>query len=85
MSKLKAALLDDNKEQLLINQQMLERSGAVSVVTACNSSEAFLASIKITQPEVLFLDLNLGDPLARNCIPCPLLLACSIFLLTTFK
>ena len=61
MSKLKAALLDDNKEQLLINQQMLERSGAVSVVTACNSSEAFLASIKITQPEVLFLDLNLGD------------------------
>jgi CheY-like chemotaxis protein len=61
MSKLKAALLDDNKEQLTLNQQMLERLGLVSVVTACKSSEAFLEDVQTSQPEILFLDLNLGD------------------------
>ncbi|MGV9005026.1 response regulator [Flavobacterium sp.] len=61
MSKLKAALLDDNKEQLLVNQQLLENYGLVTVVSACTSSEAFLAEVKISQPDILFLDLNLGD------------------------
>lgn len=61
MTKLQVALLDDNKEQLLKNQQMLEQSGWVTVTTACTSSKEFLNEIKKAQPEVLFLDLNLGD------------------------
>lgn len=61
MSKLKAALLDDNKEQLQKNQQMLEKSGLVNVVSTCTSAQSFLEDIKHTDPEVLFLDLNLGD------------------------
>lgn len=61
MTLLKAALLDDNKEQLLKNKQFLEKAGLVDVVTACVSAEAFLQEVKQSQPEVLFLDLNLGD------------------------
>ena len=61
MHKLKAALLDDNKEQLLKHKQLLEQSGMVSVVTDCFSAETFMQQIKDTKPEVLFLDLNLGD------------------------
>jgi CheY-like chemotaxis protein len=61
MSKIKAALLDDNKEQLALNQQMLESYGLVSVVSSCTSAKTFLEEIKNSQPEVLFLDLNLGD------------------------
>ncbi|MBC7407212.1 MAG: response regulator [Arcicella sp.] len=61
MSKLRAALLDDNKEQLLLNQQILENYGLVTVVSSCTSSESFLAEVKNSQPEILFLDLNLGD------------------------
>jgi CheY-like chemotaxis protein len=61
MSKIKAALLDDNKEQLALNQQMLESYGLVSVVSSCTSANTFLDEIKNSQPEVLFLDLNLGD------------------------
>lgn len=61
MSKPNAALLDDNKEQLLKNQQMLEKEGLVTVVSACISAQSFLEHIKHSNPEVLFLDLNLGD------------------------
>jgi DNA-binding LytR/AlgR family response regulator len=61
MTKLKAALLDDNKEQLQKNQQFLEASGCVQVVTACTSAESFLKEVKTALPDVLFLDLNLGD------------------------
>lgn len=61
MHSIKAALLDDNKEQLQKNQQFLEASGLVQVVTACTSAEKFLQEVKITLPDVLFLDLNLGD------------------------
>lgn len=61
MSKSNAALLDDNKEQLLQNQQMLEKEDLVTVVSACTSAQSFLEEIKHTNPEVLFLDLNLGD------------------------
>lgn len=57
---LKAALLDDNKEQLLKNQQLLEQLG-LNVVLACTSSQAFLNDVKTVQPEILFFDLNLGD------------------------
>ncbi|EPE9901119.1 Two-component system response regulatory protein, LytTR family [Flavobacterium psychrophilum] len=61
MSKLKAALLDDNKEQLQLNQQMLENYSLVSVVSSCASSKTFLEEVKLSRPEILFLDLNLGD------------------------
>ena len=61
MHSIKAALLDDNKEQLQKNQQFLEATGMVQVVTACTSAESFLKEVKISLPDVLFLDLNLGD------------------------
>jgi DNA-binding LytR/AlgR family response regulator len=61
MSTLKAALLDDNNEQLIKNQQMLEKAGLVNVVSACTSAKSFLEAVKQSSPEVLFLDLNLGD------------------------
>jgi len=61
MHTVKAALLDDNKEQLFKNQHLLEQSGWATIVTACTSSEEFLKEIKKAQPDVLFLDLNLGD------------------------
>lgn len=61
MNLLRAALLDDNKEQLKKNQQLLEASGLVSVVLSSSTSESFLIEVKKAQPEVLFLDLNLGD------------------------
>lgn len=61
MHKLKAALLDDNKEQLLKNQQYLEKIAGISVVTACVTAEAFVKEVKQSQPDILFLDLNLGD------------------------
>jgi DNA-binding LytR/AlgR family response regulator len=61
MQTIKAALLDDNKEQLQKNQQLLEASGLVQVVTACTDAESFLNEVKTALPDVLFLDLNLGD------------------------
>jgi len=61
MSKPNAALLDDNKEQLLQNQQMLEKEGLVTVVAACTSAKSFLEALKQSKPDILFLDLNLGD------------------------
>ncbi|MBQ0909757.1 response regulator [Flavobacterium sp. F-328] len=61
MSKFKAALLDDNKEQLKLNQLVLESISSFEVVASCSSAKVFLKEIKISQPEILFLDLNLGD------------------------
>lgn len=61
MSKLKAALLDDNKEQLCKNQLMLESTGLIDVVLACTSAKKFLEEAKFMNPDILFLDLNLGD------------------------
>jgi DNA-binding LytR/AlgR family response regulator len=61
MSKLKAALLDDNKEQLCKNQLMLESTGLIDVVLACTSAKNFQEEAKYISPEILFLDLNLGD------------------------
>lgn len=61
MTPIKAALLDDNKEQLHKNKELLEASGLVKVVTTSERAETFLENVKAAQPEVLFLDLNLGD------------------------
>ncbi|SFB22418.1 two component transcriptional regulator, LytTR family [Flavobacterium swingsii] len=57
----KVGLLDDNKEQLLINQNILESTGLATIVSACTKAEVFLKDVVNTQPEILFLDLNLGD------------------------
>lgn len=51
MEKLKAAILDDNKEQVQLNQQMLECAGLVTVATACLSAEAFLTAVQVSQPD----------------------------------
>ena len=48
MTKLTAALLDDNKEQLQKNQHLLEQLGLVNVVLAKTTSESFLKEIKRT-------------------------------------
>lgn len=61
MHLVKAALLDDNKEQLQLNQDMLEKHGLVTVVSACTTAKSFLSAVQDSQPDILFLDLNLGD------------------------
>ncbi|MCG2612368.1 response regulator [Flavobacterium sp. SM15] len=57
----KTALLDDNKEQLQTNKIYLQGLGNVNVVTACSDSPTFLKEVKESKPDVLVLDLNLGD------------------------
>lgn len=61
MNLFKVALLDDNKEQVQLNKEYLEKLGNVAVVTACFESKSFLKEVKISKPDVLVLDLNLGD------------------------
>lgn len=57
---MKIALLDDNAEQLERNQRFLSTL-PVEVVTASLSAKAFLQEVKLSKPDVLVLDLNLGD------------------------
>lgn len=61
MSKLKVALLDDNEEQLKLNQHYLENFANIVVITSSTSAKVFLEEVKTSQPDILFLDLNLGD------------------------
>jgi DNA-binding LytR/AlgR family response regulator len=61
MTKINAALLDDNKEQLVLNQNMLENNDLTTVVLSCTKAEIFINEIEMIKPDVLFLDLNLGD------------------------
>ncbi|MEC4049111.1 response regulator [Flavobacterium sp. SUN046] len=61
MHLLKAALLDDNKEQLQKNQHFIEQNGLAIVVLAQTTSEGFLKEVALHRPDILFLDLNLGD------------------------
>lgn len=57
---MKLALLDDNPEQLAINQKYLAHL-PVDVVTACLDAKSFLQEAKVSKPDILVLDLNLGD------------------------
>ena len=57
---MKIALLDDNPEQLEKNQKFLSTL-PVDVVTACTNAKVFLQEVKVFKPDVLVLDLNLGD------------------------
>lgn len=61
MNLLKAALLDDNVEQLQINKAYLEQLGVVNVVTTCLEAKSFLNEVAESKPDILVLDLNLGD------------------------
>jgi DNA-binding LytR/AlgR family response regulator len=61
MMVFKIALLDDNKEQLQINKKYLEQLEGTTVVAACYESKSFLDEVKIAKPDILVLDLNLGD------------------------
>ena len=57
---MKIALLDDNLEQLEKNQKFLSTL-PVEIVTACTNAKVFLQEVKASKPDVLVLDLNLGD------------------------
>ena len=57
---MKIALLDDNPEQLERNQRFLSTL-PVEVVTASLTAKTFLQEVKLSKPEILILDLNLGD------------------------
>ena len=57
---MKIAFLDDNPEQLVKNQKYLSHL-PVEVVTACIDAKSFLQEVKVAKPDILILDLNLGD------------------------
>ena len=57
---MKIALLDDNLEQLEKNRKFLQTL-PVEIVTASTTAKGFLQEVKATKPDVLVLDLNLGD------------------------
>lgn len=57
---MKLALLDDNPEQLAKNQKYLAHL-PVEVVTVGVEAKSFLQEVKLSKPDILVLDLNLGD------------------------
>ncbi|MCW1149168.1 LytR/AlgR family response regulator transcription factor [Flavobacterium lacisediminis] len=57
---MKIALLDDNPEQLERNQRFLNAL-PVEIVTASLTAKTFLQEVKLSKPDILILDLNLGD------------------------
>lgn len=61
MPSVKVALLDDNKEQLAKNSQLLEELNGITIVSQATAAAPFLKEVAITEPDVLLLDLNLGD------------------------
>jgi len=62
MSKLKVAILEDNKDQLKERKQLLADTGLVDVVTWATNSDEFLEKIKTSNASALLLDIDLcGD------------------------
>ncbi len=62
MSKLKVAILEDNKDQLKERKQLLVDTGLVEVVAWATNSKDFLEKIKESKADALFLDIDLcGD------------------------
>ena len=57
---MKIALLDDNPEQLERNKRFLNAL-PVEIVIASLTAKTFLQEVKLSKPELLILDLNLGD------------------------
>lgn len=60
MVKLRAAILEDNKEQLKDRKQNIEGTGLVEVVAWATSSEDFLLKVNESKTDVLILDIDLG-------------------------
>lgn len=58
---LKVALLDDNKIQLNHNIEILENSGLVTILFSSCNSEEFIANFKIQKPDLIFVDIQLGN------------------------
>ena len=62
MSKLKAALLEDSPSILKDLKMELEDTGLVQVVAWATNSADFLDKVRVTQPDILLLDIDLnGD------------------------
>ena len=61
MNLINVALLDDNIEQLKINKEYLQEMGIVNVVITGFEAKSFLKEVAESKPDVLILDLNLGD------------------------
>ncbi len=60
MSKLKVALLEDNKELLKDLKYEVERTELVDVVVWAATPSEFLEKVKTTQPDILLLDIDLA-------------------------
>lgn len=58
---LKTALLDDNKHQLNSNLELLQNSGLVDILFYNTSSEEFITNFKTNKPDLIFIDLTLGN------------------------
>jgi CheY-like chemotaxis protein len=61
MHQFKVALLDDNKDQLEKNKSLISSLNLLQIVSCCSNAEDFLKDVALTKPDILFLDLNLGD------------------------
>lgn len=65
MSKLKVAILEDNKDLLKDLNQNLEATGLVEVIVWAAESGEFLRKVKLDYPEALILDIDLaGDSMS---------------------
>ena len=60
MFKIKAAILEDNKELLKDLKINLEQTDLVDVIIYSTNSADFLEKINNTPPEILLLDIDLG-------------------------
>lgn len=61
MEKLKVAILEDNKALLKDLRDNIEDSKLAKVVICATNSEEFIEKVKIEKPEILFLDIDLGN------------------------
>jgi DNA-binding LytR/AlgR family response regulator len=61
MSKLRVAILEDDKLLLKNLKSSLEETALVEVVEYASSSSEFIAKVKESNPEALLLDIDLGS------------------------
>ena len=64
MQKFKAALLDDNKEQLEINKVFLLSLGTLDIVTTSINAETFLKEVKMPGFKLFNLHASLSSMFA---------------------
>src|SRR5947209_4429787 len=58
--KLRAAILEDNKQLLKDLKQSLEVTGLIEVVAWSCTSDEFREKVEATKPEAIILDIDLG-------------------------